>query len=248
MRISISAALSLALVTTSFAGLTPAMAQTAPGMGDLVGVRGSSLDGELERRGYKLAKNNGAAQMWWNSSTKKCVSVVVDNGRASSIESASAKDCGHSSGGNEAVAGLVAGAAAVGLIAALSGHHKNNNNRNNNVSYNEEYQRGYNDGLYSGHYSTADSEGYHSGYMAGEAERNNRRHANSSIARKLPAAARDACVRRGEAEWGVYPGSVSVVSSHSYSPGNWSVTLATGHWRASCEANVNGQVLSFSGI
>lgn len=65
--------------------------------------------------------------------------------------------------------------------------------------------------------------------MAGEAERNNRRYANSKVARALPGEAGNACIAKGEAEWGVYPGSVSVVSSYSYAPGNWQVTLATGN-------------------
>lgn len=50
-------------------------------------------------------------------------------------------------------------------------------------------------------------------YMAGEAERNNCRHANSPVARSLPAALGNACIAKGETEWGVYPASVSVVSS-----------------------------------
>lgn len=245
MREFVSSALSLALVATSVSGFAPAMAQTEPGMGDLIGVRGSSLDGALEGRGYKLATSKGVAQMWWNSSTKKCVSVVVDNGRASSIESASAKDCGHSGGGNDAVAGVVAAAVAVGLIAALSGHHKDHDNYNNNARYNAEYERGYNDAMYGGHYANNDSEGYHSGYMAGEAERNNRRYANSNVARRLPGAAGNACIWKGESEWGVYPGSVSVVSSYVGSAGNWHVSLATGHWRAMCKVTPNGQVISF---
>lgn len=245
MRAFISSALSLALVTTSLAGVAPAAAQTAPGMGDLIGVRGSSVENELANRGYKFERNNGAAAMWWNSDTRKCVSVAVSNGRVASIQSGSASDCGKSSNNDAAIAGVAAGAVAVGLIAALSGHHKNTDNRNNAAAYNAEYQRGYNDGMYSSHYSNNDSEAYHSGFMAGETERNNRRHANSSISRGLPEAARYACVSKGEYEWGVYPGDVSVVSSSSYAPGNYEVTLATGHWRAMCKVTANGQVTKF---
>jgi hypothetical protein len=244
MKAYISSALSLALVTTSLAGIAPAAAQTAPGMSDLIGVRGSSVENELSARGYSFAKNWGSAALWWNGKSNKCVSVAVDNGRVASIESATPKDCGHT-GGNDELAGVVAGAAAVGLIAALSGHHKNHDNRNNNASYNGEYQRGFNDAMYGGHYATNDSEAYHSGYMAGEAERNNRRHANSNVARSLPTEAGNACISKGEYEWGVYPGSVSVVSSTNYAPGNWQVTLATGHWRATCKVTSSGQVTSF---
>jgi hypothetical protein len=245
MRAFISSALSLALVTTSVAGIAPAAAQTAAGLGDLIGARGSSAESELTSRGYKFEKNMGSAALWWNSKSNTCVSVAVDNGRVASIQTGTAKDCGKSSGSDQAIAGVAAGALAVGLIAALSGHHKNSENRNNTASYNGEYQRGYNDGMYSSHYATNDSEAYHSGYMAGEAERNNRRYANSSISRGLPAEAGNACISKGEYEWGVPPGSVSVVSSSNYSPGNYEVTLATGHWRATCKVTAFGQVTKF---
>jgi hypothetical protein len=242
MKRIVTSVLSVALVTSSVAGIAPAAAQTAPGMGDLIGARGSSAESEMTSRGYKFAKNMGSAALWWNSNSKKCVSVAVDNGRVASIESASAKDCGH--GGDDALAGVAAGALAVGLIAALSSHHKNNDNRNNSSNYNAEYQRGYNDGMYSAHYSNADSEAYHSGFVAGETERNNRRYANTPISRGLPAAAGNACISKGEFEWGVYPGNVSVISSERHS-GNYDVTLATGHYRAICRVTPYGEVLKF---
>jgi hypothetical protein len=245
MRRFITSATALSLMCTPLMAGSPAFAQTAGGMGDLIGARGSSAESELTARGYKLATTKGVANMWWNHNSRSCVSVLVDNGRVNSIQSASASDCGKGSGGNTA-AGIVAGAAAVGLIAALSSHHDKSGNRNNNAGYNGEYQRGYNDAMYGGHYATDDSEAYHSGFMAGEAERNNRRHANSAVARSLPAAAGNACIRKGENEWGVYPGSVSVVSSYSFAPGNYDVTLATGHWRANCRVTANGQVTEFS--
>lgn len=244
MRKSISYLVSAAMLATPLAGISAANAETANGMGDLIGVRGSSVESDLASRGYKFGKNNGAAAMWWNDSQKKCVSVLVDNGRVASIESASSGDCGKSGGGGTA-AGVLAGAAAIGLIAALSSHHKNTDNRNNNAAYNGEYQRGYNDAMYGSHYATNDSEAYHSGYMAGDAERNNRRHANSAIARSAPAAAGNACISKGETEWGVAPGSVSVVSSTSYAPGNYELTLATGNWRAMCRVTVGGTVTEF---
>lgn len=244
MRKIVSAAVSAALLSGSIVGVVPAAAGTPSGLGDLIGARGSSAESEMTSRGYAFAKNIGAAAMWWNANTKTCASVLVNNGRVASIESASASDCGKGGGGNNAV-GIVAGAAAVGLIAALAGHHKTPDHPNNNASYNGEYQRGYNDGMYGGHYATNDSEAYHSGFMAGEAERNNRRHANSAVARSSPAVASNACISKGETEWGVYPGSVSVVSSRRYAPGNWEMTLATGHWRATCKATEGGVVTEF---
>ncbi len=80
-----------------------ASAQTAPGMGDLIGARGSSVESEMQARGYEFATNLGSAALWWNAKTKACVSVAVDQGRVQSIQQASASDCGkseaHSAGG-----------------------------------------------------------------------------------------------------------------------------------------------------
>ncbi len=73
-----------------------AVAQTAPGMGDLIGARGSSVESELQARGYEFATNLGSAALWWNAKTKACVSVAVDQGRVQSIQQASASDCGKS--------------------------------------------------------------------------------------------------------------------------------------------------------
>jgi len=72
-------------------------------MGDLIGARGSSVESEMQARGYEFATNLGSAALWWNAKTKACVSVAVDEGRVQSIQTASASDCGksesHSSGG-----------------------------------------------------------------------------------------------------------------------------------------------------
>jgi len=69
-------------------------AQTAPGLGDLIGARGSSAESELQARGYKLKGHLGSAALWWNPNTKSCVSVAVDEGRVQSITNAPKRDCG----------------------------------------------------------------------------------------------------------------------------------------------------------
>ena len=88
-----------------------ASAQTAPGMGDLIGARGSSVESELQARGYEFATNLGSAALYWNAKTKACVSVAVDQGRVQSIQQASASDCGkseaHSSSGGGSLDDLV---------------------------------------------------------------------------------------------------------------------------------------------
>jgi hypothetical protein len=60
-------------------------AQTAPGLGDLIGARGYSVESELQSRGYEFATNLGSAARWWNPRTKACVSVAIDEGRADSL-------------------------------------------------------------------------------------------------------------------------------------------------------------------
>ncbi len=228
-----------AVLATPMAGF----AKTPGDISDLVSMRGSSFEGEIERRGYEFIKKVGIAQFWWNANTKTCVSAAFDNGRVSSIESTAASDCGHSSGGSTA-AGIVAGAAAIGLIAALAGHHKKDASRNTS-DYNTVYQQGYNDAMYGGHYNNNDSEAYHSGYMAGEAEQNNRRHANSKLVRGAPAAAQYACNARSDEMWGVPKGSSVTVSVFDYGQGNYELTTASGHLRGKCSVNARGVVSDF---
>ena len=230
-------------VAASLVGSAQASARTAQGMADLIGARGSSLDGELNRRGYVLKKNVGAAGMWWNRSSKACISAIVNDGRVQSIEPARASDCGKVDE-NELV-GIAIGAAAAGLVAALSHHHHDTDHRNHNTNYNSEFQRGYHDAFYGAHYATNDSEPYHSGYMAGEAERHNRRHANSALVRGAPAAAQQACRRRADEFWDIPDGSASAVSAFNYGQGNYEVTVASGHRRANCSVTAEGKVTGF---
>jgi hypothetical protein len=239
----LTATLAATLVSSSFLIPLDAYARTAQGMDDLIGARGSSLDGELNRRGYKFARSVGVAGMWWNRSSKTCVSALVDDGRVQSIEPARAADCGKVDEGE--LAGLAIGVAAAGLVAALSHHHKDGDNRNNSTAYNAEFQRGYHDAFYGAHYATNDSEAYHSGYMAGEAERNNRRHANSALVRGAPAAAQQACMRRADEFWDIPDGSAAAVSIFNYGQGNYEVTVASGHRRANCSVTAEGKVTGF---
>jgi hypothetical protein len=106
-RVSATHGLAVAAVV-GFAAV--ASAQTVPGLGDLVGARGSSAESELQARGYEFATNLGSAALWWNASTKTCASVAVDQGRVQSIQTASASDCGktesHGSGGASGASGL----------------------------------------------------------------------------------------------------------------------------------------------
>lgn len=236
----------VSLFTAAAVAATPiaALAEIPRDLSDLIGIRASSLDDSMGGRGYTYVKSDGLTQYWWNSSSKACVWAVTDNGIISSIQSSSASDCGHSDGGGSALAGVAVGAAAVGLIAALSHHHGDRQDRNTS-DYNTEYERGYNDAFHGGHYARNDSEAYHSGYMAGEAEQNNRRHANSTLVRGAPAAAQNACKARGDEEFRVPSGSTVPVNVVDYGQGNYEVTVASGHRRGNCSVDRNGNISDF---
>ena len=241
MRKLIAVAASASLMAVPIAASAQSVAND---LADLVGARGSSFEPEMGNRGYEFVTNADGAEYWWNSHHHKCVAATIANGRVDTLNTADSKKCGHGDGGST-VAGVLAGAAAVGLIAALSSHHKDNNSRNAS-DYNTEYERGYNDGLYGNNYSRNDSEAYHNGYMAGEAEKNNRKHANAPIVRGAPAKAQNACAHRGDQYWGVPKGSTVPVGVYDYGNGTYEITVASGHMRASCTTNANGHIDGFA--
>lgn len=64
---------------------------------DLVGARGSSVDDELRRRGFvnkgSYTQGERAISMWWNGSTRQCLSMTVRDGRAQRLESIVEGNC-----------------------------------------------------------------------------------------------------------------------------------------------------------
>lgn len=222
--------------------IAPAAAKPPSDISDLPGSRAAGAETAMESRGYEMTKTSGGAQYWWNSGTKTCVSVVVANGRYANVDKTDSSNCGHGGGGSAAAA--VGAIAAVGLIAALASHKKKHGD--GDANHDSEYSRGYNDGLYGGQYDRNDSEGYHDGFMAGEAEASNRRAANRSYARGGPDAARAACERRADQYQNAPGGSSVAVSQRSAGGGNYVFTMATGHYRSTCTASSNGQVIDIS--
>lgn len=78
--------------------LAPASAQTTPSdVRDLVGVRGSSGEGQLASRGYvNVGVQDGDDRKWtywWNARRGVCLSVATVNGRYDSIVATPAADC-----------------------------------------------------------------------------------------------------------------------------------------------------------
>jgi hypothetical protein len=74
------------------------------GVQDLVGMRASSGEHELENRGYRFKNSSKDSDRiwanWWNSSERKCITVVTKDGKYDSITDTLPADCdkGGSSG------------------------------------------------------------------------------------------------------------------------------------------------------
>lgn len=121
---------------------TPALAKSADSLRDLVGVKGSSGETQLQARGFSFAKaggstGNSVTTYWWNESRKDCVRVETSDGRYVSITDASHSDCGKGSGSSGAIAAGVIGAAVLGAIL-LS---KKDKNRPGDGGYQHESQQ-----------------------------------------------------------------------------------------------------------
>lgn len=148
---------------------------------DLVDIRASSGETEMENRGYILIhaeKSWGSSYTyWWNQSAKKCVYVKTSDGRYSLIKDTINADCyqkentGMSTG---AKVGIAAGAAAIiGAIALASkAHHRENGEHYDTPEKTAEFERGYRDGLYNNPYHNySNTKEYSSGFEAGVAQR-----------------------------------------------------------------------------
>lgn len=102
------ARLSFAVAIAAACGLSSvAHAQTVPDLGDLIGVRGSSAEAELQSRGYQFITNLGWAALWWNHRTKPCATVAVDDARVQSIGKDPATDCGKKADAGESLSHLI---------------------------------------------------------------------------------------------------------------------------------------------
>jgi len=97
-RVILAAALVVLLAPSQSAAKDP-----VPGLQDLVGAKGGSAEGELERRGYTFVQKgagDGGINFWRQNSSGKCISVHTDDGRYQAITWAKASNCPGSSGGD----------------------------------------------------------------------------------------------------------------------------------------------------
>lgn len=155
--------------------ITPVAAKQTAGLQDLVGVRGSSGETQLEMRGYTHIETHADSDRkhsyWWNGDGKKCVHVVTWDGKYQSIEDASKSDCNQKDGSNTGTAvAAVAGIAVLGALLASKKHHRDDKEYDANQT--AQFDRGYRDGLYNAAYHNYDrSDAYSNGYQAGVQER-----------------------------------------------------------------------------
>jgi hypothetical protein len=230
------------VLSATLAASGAAVAQPA-GLRDLVGARGGGGEIQMRQRGYAWARTDdarGAKLSYWRRGDD-CVRITTRDGRYQRIEAMEKRDCG---GDSDAAAALT-GVAIVGLAAALAAHKKQQ--EDGGGSHDAEYDRGYRDGFAGVRYDGGrDSEGYHEGFIAGEAEHDNRRYADTAWVRKAPQAARDACARRADELQNRPPGSSVPVSVRDLGRSDYELTVATGPYRSRCVVSGYGAVRSIA--
>ncbi len=145
---------------------------------DLVGIKGSSAEMDLENRGYvhiKTAKSNyDIYSFWWNPRKRKCVSYHMADGRILSIVNTLPADCNKSSNYNNSNNSY----SNYNSYNHQAQHHNNNNTHYNNRDHDAAFERGHTDGLYNKPYHNiyGDSDlknAYSEGYGSGVGQRNN---------------------------------------------------------------------------
>jgi hypothetical protein len=225
----------------------PVFARPASEMRDLVGLRASSAESDLEYRGFTHITtseygNYRQQAYWWNSGDKNCVRVVTANGRIANIGDATAGDCRQKSGGN-AAAIAVGVAALAGLAAILATRHKDRDTPND-ASYSRVYDLGYDDGLRGRRFDQSQPDPYRPGYIAGERYRGvpHRDHSRAYIG-GIPRNAQDACKRRADTFFEAVPGVSKPVSGYreGYS-GSYRIVTSTHKALADCGVSDRGYV------
>lgn len=223
----------------------PVLAQTPQSLSDLVGARAGQADAEVQRRGYQATDRSetfGDGRMTYWRRGNDCVSIMTRNGRYDSINQAGRAECGGGGSSSSNAGALVAGAAIVGLAAALASHRDRHNDAD--ADHDREYERGYQAALYGSNYDDRhESEGYHEGYLAGEREGSNRRHASSGWMRGAPDAAQRACGERADRQADRPSGSSVAVGMRELGRNEYELTMAVGWMRYNCRVSGSGEVL-----
>lgn len=157
-------------------------AQNMPGdVSDLIGSKAAGGETQLENRGYTDAgsgtkDDTSSYTYWWNTKSKKCITVRTEDGRYKSIIGTVPQDCGHKAGlstGDKTAIAVAAAAAAIGVAAVVHRSHDHDDNKHwDNNDWEANYERGYRDGLYNNSYHDwTGSAQYASGYQVGVKQR-----------------------------------------------------------------------------
>ncbi|MCU0812725.1 MAG: hypothetical protein MUE59_17205 [Thiobacillaceae bacterium] len=77
---------------------SPGGGSSAPvNLNDLVGIRGASFDGEMQRRGFinkgGFQRDGRAMGLWYNSASRQCVESTTVEGRVQAIDEVSPRTC-----------------------------------------------------------------------------------------------------------------------------------------------------------
>ncbi|MGP1283328.1 MAG: hypothetical protein ACTS1X_10165 [Parasphingopyxis sp.] len=157
---------------------TPAFANSARAVQDLVGARGSSGESQLQARGFVHVDTHPGGDRnysyWWNQASDNCIRVTTYDGRYASIDSASDSDCNQGGGGISTGGAVAIGAAALigGLLLSHRSHHHDDDRHHDDEQREASYERGYRDGLYNqAYHNYGRSDDYADGYEAGVRQR-----------------------------------------------------------------------------
>lgn len=147
-------------------GFTSLQAQDTPrDLSSLVDMRASSLDYQMNEKGYTHIKTDkstaGSYGYWWSNSKKKCVVTRVSDGRVKSVVSSLPADCGKS-------------ASSGGRSYNYNDYGYNSNYRNDDEK--QSYRRGYHDGKRNlrrneNYSSEIQINAYNKGYNDGKADK-----------------------------------------------------------------------------
>jgi hypothetical protein len=152
---------------------------------DLVGKKASNGDPKLQRRGYvHIETQRGGSHnswgMWWNPSSRQCVTVAYEHGRIKGITSSPPVDCNqstyHTSDNDDSNAGAALAIGAVALIGAIAVSHKSHHHEDKvhdqDQKNEDEFERGHRDGLYNKSFDNFNrTSAYANGYQSGVDQR-----------------------------------------------------------------------------
>jgi len=157
---------------------SPAFAQAANDLRDLVGAKGAGGEADLERRGYTHIdtnkSSNAAFGYWWNNQKSSCIRVTTRDGRYQALIDVDPSECGQTKkeSGMSDGAKVAIGAAALLGIAALAHKSHHRDDRDYNEQQAADFECGYRDGLYNNSFNSRGGSGeYSDGYNKGAEER-----------------------------------------------------------------------------